>query len=131
MMQGRRDGERGKALREKERKEDEAERREKDGHGHLSEAIGFQAVSQSALDTLTEVRKDKNAAADSLTMQILIKYIEEVGFQSHSLAELAGRTQVPLALVLSHRADDVGQDNLLDLKSALQDVGTTLPELYL
>jgi hypothetical protein len=39
--------------------------------------VGFHAMQQSASETLTDV---------------LIKFLDEVGFQSHSLAELAGRT---------------------------------------
>jgi hypothetical protein len=39
--------------------------------------VGFHAMNQSASETLTDV---------------MIKFLDEVGFQSHSLAELAGRT---------------------------------------
>lgn len=43
-----------------------------------AESVGFEAIQQSASDTLSE---------------LLIQYISEVGSATHSYAELAGRTE--------------------------------------
>ena len=43
-----------------------------------AESVGFEAVQQSAGDTLSE---------------LLIKYISEIGSATHSYAELAGRSE--------------------------------------
>ena len=43
-----------------------------------AESVGFEAVQQSASDTLSE---------------LLIRYISEIGGATHSYAELAGRTE--------------------------------------
>lgn len=64
----------------------------------ICEAVGFEAVTASSLDTLSEV---------------LVKFLDEVGFHSHSLAELSGRTH----------------DNALDVLAALEEVGTSAWEL--
>lgn len=65
----------------------------------VSEAVGFQAMTQSTADTLADV---------------LARYIEEVGYQAHSLTEASNRTH----------------DNALDVRQSLMQCGTSLNELY-
>ena len=64
----------------------------------VSEAVGFHAMTVSTADTLAEV---------------LARYIEEVGYQSHSLTEASNRTH----------------DNALDVRQSLLQCGTSLSEL--
>lgn len=64
----------------------------------ICEAVGFEAVTASSLDMLSEV---------------LMKFLDEVGFHSHALAELSGRTH----------------DNALDVLTALEEFGTSSMEL--
>mmetsp|Transcript_51779 Transcript_51779/g.122520 ORF Transcript_51779/g.122520 Transcript_51779/m.122520 type:complete len:330 (+) Transcript_51779:136-1125(+) len=64
----------------------------------ICEAVGFHSMTQSASETLTD---------------ILIKFIDEMGFQAHSLAEFSGRTEC----------------NVLDVKLAIDHMGVSIPEL--
>eukprot|EP00961_Rhodomonas_salina_P121521 1636011-Rhodomonas_salina.1 len=59
----------------------------------ICEAVGFHSMTQSASETLTD---------------ILIKFIDEMGFQAHSLAEFSGRTEC----------------NVLDVKLAIDHMGS-------
>ena len=66
--------------------------------GQVAEAVGFQAMTASTVDTLSDV---------------LASYMQEVGYQSHSLCELSNRTH----------------DNALDVRQALLQCGTSLSDL--
>ena len=79
-------------------------------------------MQQSATETLTDV---------------LIKFLDEVGFQSQSLAELAGRTvlkQTPARWNLLKSVRVIStfvsqEDNLLDAVAAIEDYGSSVSDL--
>eukprot|EP00951_Prasinocladus_malaysianus_P037188 scaffold397605_cov25-Prasinocladus_malaysianus.AAC.1 len=71
--------------------------------GQIADAMGFEAVQESAIDMLSE---------------LMLRYISEVGTASHTYAQLAGRTDM--------NAGDVGKRTRPHIAATLTGINLTL-----